>query len=718
MDYLLQYVIQYLQYLFQQLTIWLSQTIGSLIDYLANLLSSLYEWFAQVVSGVVEWFNGLVNSLTEYIGEALTYIKDVAVKLFESFAAAVGEVIDGVYDYVANVFSEIQNLATDIVDTVKSWLDGVTETISNLIQAGIDFVSQLYENAVNTIDNVADALLNQAFETVDAVKQKLLNALDTLIVGVGSAIGKVGEKLVELKEGFIEASMKAVTKLTEETVPIIEGIEDTFKGVLNSLTLSFSADEIKSLTDHLLKLNSGKGSTDELKQFVAGGWRAFVPSQGIGAILFFTLISIAGSVLFFGQAANVQAQIMLQDLAKEFPFALLSTGEAAQAYHRGLLSESGAVEAMQRQGYSPDNAKRLLKLGEQYPAPFDAMAIWHRGFVPEETLDASLDAHAIPAVWQDALKKASFVIPPVQDIITMAVREAFSPAIAQQFGQYEDFPEQFAFWADKQGLTEDWAKRYWAAHWSLPSPMQGFEMLHRGVIKEPELNLLLRALDVMPFWRDKLTAIAFAPYTRVDIRRMHKVGILTPAEVTRAYKDIGYDDEKAQNLTKFTLALNDTSSTDDDAELKTLSRSSILGFFQDGLITEQRAKELLESLGYSPDAAQLYIQSVILDLERKERNEEVAFVLDLAKSRLISVTEAEGRLARIGLETGEIAKALNVLVREQEKRNKVPSKTDAEKMYKAGLITLNDYKRVLESEGYADKWIDAYVGLLEKPTKA
>ncbi|GAH79863.1 unnamed protein product, partial [marine sediment metagenome] len=75
-------------------------------------------------------------------------------------------------------------------------------------------------------------------------------------------------------------------------------------------------------------------------------------------------------------------------------------------------------------------------------------------------------------------------------------------------------------WAGKKGLSKEWSERYWAAHWNLPSPQQGFEMLHRGVINVSELNMLLRALDVMPFWRDKLTAIAFRRLTRVDIRRM------------------------------------------------------------------------------------------------------------------------------------------------------------------------------------------------------
>ena len=51
-------------------------------------------------------------------------------------------------------------------------------------------------------------------------------------------------------------------------------------------------------------------------------------------------------------------------------------------------------------------------------------------------------------------------------------------------------------------------------------------MLHRGVIDTAELDMLLRAQDVMPFWRDRLTAIAYRPLTRVDVRRMYKQGVL------------------------------------------------------------------------------------------------------------------------------------------------------------------------------------------------
>ncbi|GAH11034.1 unnamed protein product, partial [marine sediment metagenome] len=150
-------------------------------------------------------------------------------------------------------------------------------------------------------------------------------------------------------------------------------------------------------------------------------------------------------------------------------------------------------------------------------------------------------------------KELAYQIPPVADIITMAVREAFTPDIAAKFGQYEDFPKPLEEWGQKKGLSTEWTQRYWAAHWSLPSPMQGFEMLHRGLINKGELNMLLRALDVMPFWREKLTGIAYRRLTRVDIRRMYKAGVLTVEDVYESYLQHGYTEQNARRMTDFTV---------------------------------------------------------------------------------------------------------------------------------------------------------------------
>ena len=199
----------------------------------------------------------------------------------------------------------------------------------------------------------------------------------------------------------------------------------------------------------------------------------------------------------------------------------------------------------------------------------------------------------------------------------MSVREAFTPEIAGRFGQYEDLPREYVKWVGKKGLSAEWAERYWAAHWSLPSPQQGFEMLHRGIITPDELRLLLRALDIMPFWRDKLIQISYNPLTRVDIRRMYNLDVLSEQDVYKCYLDIGYNDLNAKRLTEFTIKLKIAQETKTKErqqkavikEISTWTASQTLSFLKRGLITQERARHELQLLGYNEERINVYLAS-------------------------------------------------------------------------------------------------------------
>ncbi|GAJ24837.1 unnamed protein product, partial [marine sediment metagenome] len=157
-----------------------------------------------------------------------------------------------------------------------------------------------------------------------------------------------------------------------------------------------------------------------------------------------------------------------------------------------------------------------------------------------------------------------------------------------------DYPDDLTEWGQKKGLSEDWTKRYWAAHWSLPSPQQGFEMLHRGIIDQSELNMLLRALDIMPFWRDRLTQVAYRPLTRVDVRRMYKEGVLDEAGVFDAYLDHGYSPENAKRMTQFTVSFV-------LSQQSKFSTTDVVTAYTKRMITRSEASSLLSILGVRPE---------------------------------------------------------------------------------------------------------------------
>jgi len=197
------------------------------------------------------------------------------------------------------------------------------------------------------------------------------------------------------------------------------------------------------------------------------------------------------------QTAATPAQtLFLQRLSKEIPYQLLSPADAAASQRRGFTSFEDSVNDIRSAGYSHEKAVSLINLDKLEVSETQAIQLWLRKSVSEKELNDKLKVIGYQDKDLGSVKELAYVIPPVQDLITMSVREVFTPEIAKRFGQFDDFPEEFVKQAAKQGLTRQWALNYWAAHWALPSLTMGFEMLHRRVISDDDIDLLMRAHDV------------------------------------------------------------------------------------------------------------------------------------------------------------------------------------------------------------------------------
>lgn len=322
------------------------------------------------------------------------------------------------------------------------------------------------------------------------------------------------------------------------------------------------------------------------------------------------------------------------------------------------------------------------------------------GQATEWLLGLGFQPEAIPV-----LKKLFFFIPPANDLILMAVREAFTPDIAQKFGQYEDFPPDFAKYAAQQGISSEWAQRYWAAHWNLPSVLQGYEMLHRGVIPEADLKMLMRALDIMPWWRDKLIQISYAPFTRVDVRRMYNTGVLSVPEVKRAYMDIGYTAEKAEKLTQFTIALN--TETDRD-----LTKSDLIDGFSRGLIPETEALDLLQSMGYSDREARFYLERAKLKKIEAKKKQAITNAQKRFKAGVISADEATRRLLEAGVTQGEIDELFSLWDISKDEAVYEPTVGDLKALLKNGIIEEAEFISEMTKKGAEPKYINWLIRLI------
>lgn len=715
---ILAYIVEWLVWIGDRIVVWMMGIIDKLIIWMTTAFQAVMDWMISIFETIYTWIQSIVDGLKAYFEAVLTVIEDVVIAIWTKFEEMTTAVVDYIKTFITDTLAEIKMFVDSIISGVSNWFDTVGQGIIDLINRGINVIADVATRVKNSLLSWIDEIFKAVALAFQTTLTKINTGLEAFLGGAGSFIAAIETRLSQLKEAFGEAAVKVAQGISDLGEEYLSPIRDQIQDFIKDMTGEIDPKQTAQFINKVEKLALGEAKPQEYHKFIADEWMKGVPEKGLLANVFFTVIGYLGGVMLIAQLTGISCQVSLQEYAKMFPFQLFTPPEVQAAWRRGILPTDKAIDIIRRHGYTEENANIVLKLSDQVPQEGDLLVLYHRGLISEEDLNDALHQRGYDTYYRERMRTASFLIPPITDLITMAVREAFSPEVAERFGQYEDYPGDLTAWAGKQALSEEWSKRYWAAHWALPSPQQGFEMLHRGVIKEDDLDLLLRALDVMPFWRERLTQIAFTPYTRIDIRRMHRVGVLSDAEVEKSYRDLGYDEAKAKTMTDFVLLLNAPDPADNEVALKELSRSNIVNFYSDGLLEKAKALELLIGLGYTENAAMLYLDSTDLDEERKNRKEEVSLILSLAKAGAIDFNTAEDRLRRIGLETAEINKAVVALLRERQKTVKLPSRGEAERMTKAGLITNKEYKEFLQVLGYSDKWVDGYMGLLTESSEA
>lgn len=399
----------------------------------------------------------------------------------------------------------------------------------------------------------------------------------------------------------------------------------------------------------------------------------------------------------------------------------LSYEHSTLSLFRGVADEAWFESNLSFLGFLPEDMDRIKAVMRYLLGDQDLRNAYLRGEIDEAKYHEKLKARGYAEDDADILAKLAWALPSVQDLIHMAVREVFTPEIAERYGQFEDYPADFTKWAEKIGLSKEWATNHWAAHWALPSATQGFEMFHRGVIGIDDLRVLLRALDVMPYWRDKLVEIAYTPYTRVDVRRMHKLGILDREQVKRAYLDQGYNEERAENMTRFTEEYNAdpepserTESDERAVKNRDLTTSQVTAGYRKGLFTEEEARSSLEALGYKPAEADFYIALEDLKKEQDRKSDLTTNYRQLYVTGVIDRSQVRRDLSGLNYADAEVDQLLELWELERLRRVERPTRADLDRFIKAGIIDAETYRAEMKELGFADRYIDWYASYVER----
>ncbi len=233
-------------------------------------------------------------------------------------------------------------------------------------------------------------------------------------------------------------------------------------------------------------------------------------------------------------------------------------------------------------------------------------------------------------------------------------------------------------------------------------------MLHRGVITPGELDMLFKVVEIPLYWRERLTKIAYHPFTRVDVRRMHDIGTLTDEELITSYMDLGFDADKALKMAQFTVAYN-------ASHEKELTRGAILESYESGLISRADAKSLLISQEYSDPLAEYYL--TLSDYNADQEIQKLAF--DNIRERFllhdITVSEVRIKLGEMNVQGEKIEALIENWSLRMYKYERLPSLSDLTDFLLRGIISESQYRSVMTRHGYSAGHIGWYLEAITKP---
>jgi len=446
-------------------------------------------------------------------------------------------------------------------------------------------------------------------------------------------------------------------------------------------------------------------------------------------------------------------------------------GQWLEALARGNTDEATVMDELRKRGFAEDDIRFIMQNRYALLRTNEIFQAYFRGIIDESELEKRLKALGYNTPEQEILKRIFIPRPGPSDLVRFAIREAYNAEVVQRWAYDEDMPIEFLEDMKALGYSEEDAKKYWFAHWELPSTTQGFEMLQRGLISEEELDTLLKLQDYPRFWRERLKEIRYHVPTRVDIRRMYRLGIYDEAKVKEMYMKAGYSEEDAEALTRFTIEYETEDPSNKLEVYQRQMKELVIDAYQKRLITENGARDYLSRLGYKEDEINILIN--VAEFENEVRNipydyidyrkDIVGIIATNYKKRLLLRDMAENALRQVGIPESEIEYLLNMvdydndsealekslasikeryitqtiergdaiaelgrlnitgemqeqLLREwtleRETRTRHLTEAQYRKAYNMGLITVEEYRDHLKKLGYTDEDIEILVKML------
>lgn len=607
----------------------IDNTIGQAQNNIGRAINGAYSGITGTIDNVQ---TNLANTIGTVQGNLLSRIDSATNAAYN----AANNVINAVTTNVSNGLSAVTNAVNGATSYLENGIQSVQNNVGNALGAATAAISGGIQGALqgvgNTIAGVESALSQDINGGLAAVTSGIGGLVAGIQSGIDNGLSNVGQAIATVETGITSSLANiapdlgkisdAIKQLTDPT-GLLEVIKQDIGGVNTAIT-STVMDAIRNKQDVIAKLAAGEYKT--FAEVAAALADPPQPDNPVTAVLdgFYTLV---GLFVIANQVAEIYARPTVQSFNQRQPNVVISPEVLATMYQQSIIDDdTGALES----SYSGVNRARwdLYKLlaGEP-PGLGEILNLLNRGTFTEQQARLAIEESRLKLKYTDAALELRNQLPAVGELVQLATKHSFDDDIVSAQGLDGDLPQTFIEQARKIGLSPEYARYFWRAHWSYPGASQAFEMLHRTAetgVTEADVTELMRLAGIAPRWRQPLLAISSSVFSRVDIRRMYKVKVLDRAGVKAAYLALGYNEQRAEALTDFSIKLEDEiGQLSPDTQERQIF-TALINLYADGKRTEADLRQAAQEFGWGATAIENEIRLAKLKQEHNTRSNNAA----------------------------------------------------------------------------------------------
>ncbi len=672
---------------------------GPVLPAIENALSPFIAAMGQVINPIVRIANTLTNGeLNKVSSETNRIIYAAEQNLRDMIGGARTDLQRQIDAANRSTSDQIRNISIQVEDAKRS--------------LGPEFVAYKAKTE-GTLTRLSDELarygiranevqreITRQYEDIqDQIKRTQDEANKDLFVKIGELLSNVNGLFASDFNIFNAKGTKAVDAIADKVYQGAKGTIDSYQRLLDDLRLG----KITNMTDFLNRIE------------LAGG----------NSKILFSITNIVSIFAIITKAVTASSEAWIERIDQlaeaEYKTTLIGANDYIDAEYRAPSKVKFLTEQLYRLGLNDENIDLLRRLSLNYLTIEQIVAAENRGDLSSGEAAFYYKMLKIDGQAVEIIRKLGKIIPPVQDIITMAVREVFNPSQRKQLTLDADLPEDFVKWAQKQGLSGEWAGNYWAAHWQLPSPQQVFDMLHRrkadarlANVNEDFVNDYLKANDYAPVWREKLSAISYNTLARVDIRRMYKAGVLDDEIMHIKHLALGMTEQDANFLDDYTRRTSLPEDETDLDKIKSRIEKLLEGRFIAGAIDENTLRSYMQLIGksneYINQAVPLFaMEKHIAGLENEAENikqRSISAIISARQRGNISRTLAKRNLLTLGL--SELQAEQSIIYADLQYTIKVKEKAQDvyQRQYALHNMQAKEFRTALQGYEFSTEEID------------